>query len=460
MLRDGRLRWAGVIVFTLLVASLLTGWKHYTETARQRALASHDERERWLTQGEKNPHSAAHYGVYAFKPEQPLSALDQGLNPYLGVAVWLEAHKQNLFKFRPAEDSTPISRFGELTAAVTLQMLIPLLIVLLLHSAFTGEREQGTLRLLMSLGAPVRKLVYGKALGVTIVLGVLLFPAASIGSGAMMLSSGAEASNSGAGRTVVMALSYLTYFAIFIGLSLIVSARAKSSQIALIVLLAAWFLNCFVAPRVITDFAAILRPAPSAMQLASAIERDLEMGLDGHSSRGARLDELKARALKEYGVKTIEELPVNFSGIQLNEADEYGYRVYDKHLNSLFDSYERQNGLYQSASLLAPMLSVQSVSMGLAGTDFAQHRDFTVKAEEYRRSVQKLMSDAITYKSRTGAYLTAGNELWQQAPDFEYSAPGLGWVLSNNRWSLLILCFWLVVVCASLTRIVNRIRLD
>jgi ABC-2 type transport system permease protein len=460
MFRDGRLRWGAAIVFLLLAVSIFTGWKHFADSSRQREHAKQDERQRWLDQGRKNPHSAAHYGVYAFKPELLLSSVDQGLNSYLGVAVWLEAHRQNLFRFRPAEDATAAARFGELTAAITLQTLIPLLIILLLHSAFTSEREQGTLRLLASLGVPSRRLAFGKALGASAVLGALLIPAALLGAAAMMIYSGETVIGSGFGRYLIMALSYLLYYSIFIAASLIVSAKVKTSQFALIVLLAGWFFNCFVAPRVVTDLAGKLRPTPSAMHMTANIERDLEQGLDGHSSRGARVEELKARTLKQYGVDSIEKLPINFSGVQLTEADEYGYKVYDRHLNALFATYEWQNRFYQHASILSPMLSVQSISMGLAGTDFAQHRDFTDKAEQYRRRIQRRMSDAITSKSGTGDYVMAGNELWQEIPPFEYSAPGLRWTLGNYRWSLLFLALWSAAIWLSLPFAASRVKPD
>lgn len=460
MTRDGRFRWAAVIVFALLTVALLTGWKHYRQVAAERLAAEQQERTRWLRQGQKNPHSATHYGVYAFKPELPLSAIDQGLNPYLGVTVWLEAHKQNLFKFRPAEDGTSAQRFGELTAAATLQMLVPLLIVLLLYSAFAGEREQGTLRLLLSLGIPRRWLALGKALGAAAALGVLLVPAAIIGSIATTLFS-AERELSGAfGRALVLTLCYLAYFGIFIGAALLVSARVKSSQLALVILLAGWFINCFVAPRLVSDVAAAMRPVPAAQELALSIERDLENGLDGHSARGQRLEELQRRIMEQYGVNSLEALPVNFSGIQLAEADEYGYQVYDKHLTQLFNTYERQNVIYQTGALLAPMLALQSISMGLAGTDLAQHRDFSDRAESYRRQLQKLASDAITNNSRTGDYYVAGAELWQQAPPFVYATPGLGWVIGNYRVSLLLLTLWLVSLCGLVAWAAARIRVD
>lgn len=164
MLRDGRFRWAAAIVLLLLLASLLMGAKNYRDIKRQHDLAQAETREQWIHQPAKNPHSAAHYGIYAFKPKMLAAMLDLGVDPYVGQSVWLEAHKQNEFRYRPAQDSTAVQRFGELTAATVLQLLIPLLIILLAFSAFVGEREQGTLRQLLSIGVRQSDLVWGKAL--------------------------------------------------------------------------------------------------------------------------------------------------------------------------------------------------------------------------------------------------------------------------------------------------------
>ena len=135
----------------------------------------------WLDQGDKNPHSAAHFGRYAFKPSPALAYVDRGLDAYLGTTVWLEAHWQNPFELRPAEDRTALQRFGDLTAALVLQLLIPLFIVLLAFPTFAGERESGTLRLLLSAGAEPRQLALGKAMGLAGALFVVLVPAALLG---------------------------------------------------------------------------------------------------------------------------------------------------------------------------------------------------------------------------------------------------------------------------------------
>jgi ABC-2 type transport system permease protein len=189
MVRDGRFRWSAAMTAALLLGAIALGWQHYREVAAQHEAARRGTRQQWLNQGEKNPHSAAHYGVYAFKPKMPLSLVDQGIDPYVGVASWLEAHKQNEFKFKPAQDATALQRLGELTGATVLQLILPLMIILLTFSAFAGERESGTLRQLLSLGLKRSHLAWGKALGISAALAMLLIPAAVIGVAGLALTS-------------------------------------------------------------------------------------------------------------------------------------------------------------------------------------------------------------------------------------------------------------------------------
>lgn len=443
MLRDGRFRWAAALVFTLLLTALALGWKHHREVKRQHDLAQAETREQWLKQPAKNPHSAAHYGIYAFKPKLLPALLDRGVDPYTGVAVWLEAHKQNEFKFRPAQDATAVQRFGELTAATVLQLLVPLLIILLSFAAFAGEREQGTLRQLLSLGVPKTALVWGKAAGIAGALGVLVVPAGVIGVIALALTSENGLLGASAGRLAWMFASYLLYFGIFIGVSLAVSAWAKSSRFALVALLAFWIVNGLIAPRAAADAAKRIYPTPSAFSFQQALDRALQG--DGHDAAEA----LKQRVLAQYKVSRIEDLPVNFSGISLQESEEHGNEVYDKHYSALWQTYARQDRLKQWAGALAPMLTIGSLSRGLAGTDFAQHQDFAQAAEQYRRVFIKQMNDDLAYNGgRTGTQYIAQPALWAKVEAFTYEAPSVGWVLRQQSVSLTLLALWFVASVA------------
>jgi ABC-2 type transport system permease protein len=443
MVRDGRFRWAAAIVFALLAVALLLGWQHYRDVHSQHEAARRATREQWLSQGSKNPHSAAHYGVYAFKPKMPLSFVDRGIDPWVGVAAWLEAHKQNEFRYRPAQDATAVQRFGELTGATVLQALIPLMIVLLTFSAFSAEREQGTLRQLLSLGVQRSHLAAGKALGVAWALGALLVPATILGVAALALSSENGALQASGVRMALMGASYLVYFAAMIAICLAVSAWARSSRLALIGLLGFWIFNSLIAPRAAADLAKAIYPTPSAFDFTQRMERAMWDGTDEVSARAARSERLKQQLFRKYNVSRIEDLPVNFGGLVLQAGEEHGNEVFDRFYSELWDTFDKQERVHHMASLAAPLLSVRALSMALAGTDFAQHAHFARAAEEYRRMIQREMNNDIGYNAAgvTGAYLR-GRDLWEKIPDFRYETPSASWVVSCQQLTIVLLLAW------------------
>ena len=449
MLRDGRFRWCSILVGALLLVSLGHGWVQAREAQQELAAAQATAREHWESQGEKNPHSAAHYGIYAFKPRLALSFVDEGIDPYAGTSVWLEAHRQNDFLLRPAQDATAAQRVGALTAAQVLQHLVPLLIILLAFGALAGERERGTLRQLLSTGIGRRELAVGKSLGIAGALALLLVPAAVVGAAALVVGSPGPASSPLA-RGTVLAGVYLAYFTAFLALSLAVSAWARSSRTALVILLGVWVMNGLVAPRVAVDLSKWLHPTPSAVEFARTMERELASGVDDISrpDRAA----LTERLLTEYGVERVEDLPINESGVYLQESEEFGNRIFDRNYGALWDTFERQGNVHETLAVAAPLLAVRTLSMGLAGTDVEQHRHFATAAEAYRRELMRRMNGDLAENSRSGEVYLAGPELWAEVPPLEYDAPSLGWVLGNRILSLVVLGIWLAgtVVAAAL----------
>ncbi len=441
VVRDGRFRWCSILVGALLLVSLGHGWVQARSAQQEHAAAQATAREHWESQGEKNPHSAAHYGIYAFKPRLALSFVDEGVDPYTGTSVWLEAHRQNDFLLRPAQDATAAQRIGALTAAQVLQHLVPLLIILLTFGALAGERERGTLRQLLATGIGRRELALGKALGIAGALALLLVPAALVGAAALVVGSPGPAASPLA-RGVVLAGVYLAYFTAFLALSLAVSARARSARTALVILLGVWVVNGLVAPRVAVDLSKWLHPTPSAIEFARNVEREMASGVEGipRPDRAA----LAERLLAEHGVERVEDLPINEVGVYLQESEEFGNRIFDRNYSALWDTFERQGAVHETLAVLAPLLAVRTLSMGLAGTDVEQHRHFATAAEGYRRDLMRRMNGDLADNSRTGEVYLAGPELWEETPPLQYAAPSLGWVLGNRVLSILVLGTWLV----------------
>ncbi len=332
--RDGRFRLGAALVLVLLVVSALLARQQVERTSVDRIAATALERKNWLEQGKKNSHSAGHYGVNVFKDTSPLALFDRGIEPFVGTVVFLEAHRQNQTAFLPAQDATAMRRFGELSAAVALQVLVPLLIILLAFGSLAGERESGTLRQILSLGVSPRQLVLGKAIGLAATMMILLLPAAALLALLLAQSSG-ENANGLWTRGALLAGCYAAYVAMFVAGSVAVSAWARNARTALMVLLSLWALNCIVAPRLVSDLVHQSLPTPRLADFEREMQKDFQEGLDGHETRSKQLEDFTRKTLQTHGKSRVEELPFNFQGFVMLESERLAGLVFDHHFGQL-----------------------------------------------------------------------------------------------------------------------------
>ncbi len=444
LIRDGRFRWAGIVVLLLLVAALGLGWKNYQTVSAEREAAQRESRDSWINQGERNPHSAAHFGVYAFRPRQPLSLVDPGLDNYAGNTIWIEAHYQNPARNRPIEDATALQRFGELTAAGVLLLLVPLLIIFLTFDSFAGERERGTLRQLASVGVKPFDLSIGKILGIFAALLTLVVPAALLGSAALVLATSFQSFGAIVPSIALMSIAFVLYFVFFAGISLTVSALASSTRVAMTVLLAFWVAACILIPRVASDVADTLYTVPAPKDFWEKVDAANRDGIDGHDPRNERTKELEELVLAQYGVTKKEDLPVNFGGISMQASEEHANTVYDKYYGELTDIHLAQERVHHFFGFLSPMMSMKAISMGFAGTDLKHQQHFSHEVEQYRRVLNKMLNDDLAYSStqKDASTYRVGKEFWEKTPDLEYLPPQTSAVLGYLTPNILLLLGW------------------
>ncbi len=455
-LREGRFRVSLVIVVSLLLMATWLSLNYFNSVQQQHAEAKANARNIWVSQDEKNPHSAAHYGTYAFKPKYPLSLVDPGVDKYSGISIFLEAHKRNESQYMAAADQTGLARFGDLTPDFILLFIIPLLIILMGYNAFTRENEQGTLQLLKGQGISSWKLAMGKWGGIFIP--VFIITAALFLVAGVLLTSLSDFGELSYDALLLMFLVYLCYYTVFINLSLLVSGLMKKSGISLVSLLVIWILVCLALPKASSNLADTIYPYPSRQAFASEVEKDKKAGLDGHNPWSQAAKDFERETLEKYGVDSLHHLPFNFDGYRMQKGEEHEAQVYFKHYEHLKETHNQQTKVYQASALLSPFLPTRFLSMALARTDYGTHWDFADAAENYRLKLQESLNMNFAENSSYGDWAyKADKSLWTEMPDFSYTPPKLGAVVERNSSNFALLFLWLVVSFGGLRTVTRRI---
>jgi ABC-2 type transport system permease protein len=447
---------AAIILLLLLVAAS-GGYKNYHTVKNIREQAQQEKRQQWLNQDPKHPHIAAHFGTFAYKPKTWLSMMDPGLDNYAGAYAYLEPHRQNDFVFKPAEGYSGAIRFGQLSVALVLQLLVPLLIIFMGFASITHERDNGTLKLLLSSGVPLYKIAAGKVLGLFTALLIILLPALFLTG----LFFGLQAPAAGDDRWLRIGMLvgvYCIYFFLFTLTTVFVSAISKTAGNALLTLLSIWIVGCIILPKAAANMGSNRYPLPSQYAFREAIQHDIANGINGHNTKDERAKQLEEQLLKQYHVSSVKELPFNFEGYVMQAGEEYSSMVYDKYFHSLQETLIKQDQFCRIAGIIDPFLSVQGISMGLAATDIYTHIDFQQHTEVYRRKFVQQMNEDMKHNSRLGDWnYKSSRKLYASVPDFRYTIMPVGTVLSLYSTELISLLVLLSVSVTLFCLILKRI---
>jgi ABC-2 type transport system permease protein len=449
IVRDGRFRWTAAIMVLLLLTAVLAGWQRFDAYTATQTAAQGSTNSQWLKQGDKNPHTAAHYGNYAFKPLGPLAFFDSGITSYAGTTVFMEAHKQNFAIGRPASDTSAIARFGELNGAMILQVLLPLLIIFLGFTAFSGERESGTLRQVMSMGVSRSRLLWGKAAGLAAAVLLVVVPCLVAG-GVFLAATGLQTVGGGVGvRVALMGLAYLLYAAVFLFLTLAVSAWSRTARGALMVLVGFWAFTAFIMPKAAAEISKLAHPSPAFGTFMADMREHQRRGIDGVSPH-AKLGRYQGELFRQYKVSKVEDLPVYWTAIRMQKLEELDQPVFDQHYGAVRDTYVAQQRLQDRLGVVAPTLPLRSISMGLAGTSLIEHAKFTADAEEFRHDLVFKMND---YLSKAAAdlngvnsasnFMIANERVFAIVPPYQYEPPALETTIGAQVRNFALLAAWL-----------------
>ncbi|MFC0252748.1 ABC transporter permease [Massilia consociata] len=455
MLRNQVAVAAGVLMLALTLAAILVSHERVRAVNAERARFQASADEQWHSQPDRHPHRVVHYGHYVFRPLSPLAFFDFGVDPFTGHTLFLEGHRQNSANFSDAGQSSVLLRFGQLTPAFVLQVLTPLLIVFLAFGSVARERERGQLRLQLTQGVKGTTLLAGK-LAAHAAIAMLLASPAFVALGAIAVLHGAVAA-----EALAILAGYALYLLVWAVAAVLVSALLPRARDALLALVGGWIVTAILLPRVMPDFATMDIERPTRIETEVAIHERLKALGDSHDPDDPYFSRFRQQVLAKYGVARIEDLPVNYGGLVMQEGERLTSELFDEFMRADYERQTAQSGIVHRAALASPVIALRRMSTALAGTNLDSHTRFLFEGEKYRyrfvQALNRLHTTEIRYQNDRDQRV--GKHHWDDTPRFGYAPAPFAEVAPRHAWpAFALLGGWLAALAVSARWVAQRLE--
>lgn len=409
------------ICTVLILTSIYTGYDIYQTEQRWYATATSENLKAMINYGSYDILKAR--GTKAFREPPRMSIFVKGVDSSIGKAAIVTEWPNIVLRDSRFELNPIFAVFGELDMAFIVQIILSLFAVLFSYNAVSGERELGTLKLVMSSSVSRASFLIGKTIGG--LLSFLLPFIIPFMLGLLMLQFvfNVNFSLEEWWRIGLMGLVFSLYLAVFYMIGLLMSALTRNSLMSFLLALFCWVLSIVIIPKGAVELARQIYPAPSIDRMEAEI---------------ASINREYYSNIKSAGEKHFRE---NFDGNDENfgpvfeNALEYGKKEaqqkrFEKE-EPLLRSYERDQMRLlmtaESISRISPTSCVTLAACRLAHTDVELRGRFMKSLRTFRSQFVKYVEEvAKTHPggpSSVFGTLSSGN-IKIYVPDTEIELPG------------------------------------
>ncbi len=296
-------------------------------------------------------------GVMAVVAPRPLSVFARGLDETMDRGYTIQAYTGVSPHDRQTQAVSLFSLFAPPDLLYVVKVLLSLIAILLAYDAVAGEREQGTLKLVLSGEVARGDLAAGKMLGILAAVVVPFLLAVALALAGLLVWPGIQLAGPDYLRIAFMIGAAVLYASLFCGLGLLISALSGTSARALVIALLAWSMLVFALPSVGALIAENLAPVESA--------------------------ESQDLARYQAFVKN------RFISIQSEGKDPEGSmdafnRDYDRLAERFRVSVDHLTTMSRAICRLDPAAAITFIFTDLAGTGLADHRRLSRALSEYK----------------------------------------------------------------------------
>lgn len=339
-----------------------------------------------------------------FRPE-PLSVFCEGVSKQLSNSVSVSHGKVPKISANKGASNPLLAGFPSLDLSLIVQVVFSLLALLFVYDAISGEKESGTLSLVLANQVPRHQVIIGKYLGIFLSIGVPIFASILALLAYVILSPAIALSSSDWTRLVLIAFSSLLYISVFINCGFFVSSVTSRSTISAMFLLFFWVTFVLFIPRGSLFFASYFRPVSSldvieerTKKLWDEFDAKVEEFNDAHPAKGTSVFDFGHKVfLGERRKMMAEREQTKFREPLRIEYANKVWRIRQKFYTELKTSAS----LAKNLARISPQMAYQNAASALAKTNTQSYFSFIKQARNYRT----LLIDYLQSKEAFSSFL-------------------------------------------------------
>lgn len=483
------------VITTLLCLVLIPLGMYLSRKDYERRLASYQTEHEIYRQRHGTPPFSPdpHEEVQGFRPPSPLSVFASGLDPFVPDKV-ITSHL-GLFRAvkEPGADNPQSLLFGKADFLFNVTFIVSLAALLFSFNSISGERETGTLRLMIANSIPRSKILMSKIVGKYIVLLIPFILSVLIALLILDASPDVSIASSNVWPTfLVILMATLLFIFGMVSLGICISTFTAHSMASIVLLFFVWAMFLLGVPKVAPIIAEIIYPVESGKIFSfnkRMVREDIEKEFAQikketiDSKRSKELDivenkvieaakEIVARVKAQGREPSKTDFFENAEYMELNKQANMRHREieasYVPQIDRLFDECQRriasklrkieqdyrnrknvQLSIAMNLVRISPVSSYMYIVSGLSGTGVTEPDNFVRNAQRFQDDVKEIFYDKVYFRfgiQKKVRGFNAGEP--PSFPDMRYRYPNLSEALQIHWPDILLLGLFDVLFCS------------
>ena len=399
----------------------------------------------------------------AFRPPSVMSIFASGVDPFMPDKI--TTARSGLFRTTKESiiDNPSSLLFGKADFIFSVVFIVSLAALIFTFNSFSGEREMGTLRLVIANSVPRSRILLAKVTGNYVALSIPFIISIFVALLALDASPDVSIISSSVWTSllVIMGVTFL-FMLCMVSLGLCISAFTRNSMDSIVLAFFVWAMLAICIPKVSPMVADVLYPVEGANVFDTnkrLVAEDIDNELVGEREalRKKCFEEIGApesdmytsHPRTELGQKATAKYEQEFAPV----AEQYQKRLAAA-IRRLEQDYRRRMNVRSSIAMnlsrISPVSSYTYIVSELSGTGVTEPENFGRNAQRYQDQVKQAIYDKIIVKrygigSERYEYPNEFDPREALIPEMTYTYPTLAQALQAGRLDIILLGLFTVL---------------